>query len=123
MTELPPHIAREDEPLADLAERDLDGPDLRDALPLPEMIRLVQALDGDDLAYIALWTRFVSSIGLRVLPWTDDDGTPGVAYSFPVDAQTRHRNRYWHLLSEDLKRIDGRFDRLIAVTRGRRVTA
>lgn len=107
MTPLPPHCASEGEEIPDL-DPELDGPDLRSAMPVDQMLELLSVLDDDHGAYVSLWLRFVWSIGCSVLVDIGRDGSRGLMYGGPCDGQHRHRNRWMHFLLGDLDRVECR---------------
>lgn len=110
---LPPHAATGDEPIPALSGEEWDGPDLCSAMPVDQMIDCLKKLDGNDADYVALWLRLADSIG-HVFVMIDRDGKRDLMLGSACDAQIRHRSRWQHFLVEDLDRIDGRRELLIA---------
>lgn len=109
---LPLHVATGDEPIPAMSGRDLDGPDLRNAMPIDQMIDCLKVLDDDDVDYVALWLRFARSIG-DVFVMIERDGEHSLMMGGACDAQIRHRSRWQHFLTEDLDRLEARRELLI----------
>ena len=110
---LPPYAATGDEPIPALGGDEWDGPDLRSAMPVDQMIDCLKKLDGNDADYVALWLRLAGSIG-HVFVMIDRDGKRDLMVGGACDAQIRHRSRWQHFLVEDLDRLEGRRELLIA---------
>lgn len=110
---LPTHAATANEPIqAPWGDR-TDGPDLRTVSPVETMLADLQAWDDDDVGYIELWQEYVTAIGAWLTLRIDREGECHLAVGCPCDAQTRHRSRWLHFLTEDLKQVDGRREVLL----------
>jgi hypothetical protein len=109
---LPLHVARDDEPLMRLGPRPHDGPDLRKALPITDMLDHLAGLADDVVGYLGLWRSYASSAGCEVSLSYDRDGSRCLRFTLPCDAQARHRNRYMHFLQQDLHADEERYETL-----------
>lgn len=110
---LPPHIALADEPILAIdADDPIAGPDLRLATPVEQMVATLAQHDDDDVEYLSLWRQFIAQIGGSVSLDFDPEGDRRLMIGAPCDAQIRHRWRWLHFLTEDLKRSDERYELL-----------
>jgi hypothetical protein len=112
---LPPHVAPDDEPLMSLGKRPHDGPDLRKALPIADMLHNLAELADDVVGYLELWRRYTTSAGCEVSLSYARNGDECLRFTLPCDAQVRHRNRYMHFLGEDLHADDERYKTLARI--------
>lgn len=114
MTEfLPFSAAADDEPIPALDDRPWDGPDMRDATPLEEMLGALHRLYDDDVGYVSLYRFLLASIGCPVSLCYERNGEQSIKLWMPMDTQTRHRTRWAHFLLVDLERGEGRRDELL----------
>lgn len=113
MTEFLPFSAADDEPIPDLNDRPWDGPDMRDATPIEEMLDALHRLDDDDVGYVSLYRFLLTSIGCPVSLCYERNGEQSIKLWMPMDTQTRHRTRWAHFLLVDLERGEGRRDELL----------
>ncbi|MCG7348946.1 hypothetical protein [Sphingomonas sp. ACRSK] len=114
MTELLPFsAAADDEPIPALDDRLCDGPDMRDATPIEEMLNALHQFDDDDVGYVSLYRFLLASIGCPVSLCYERNGEQSIKLWMPMDTQTRHRTRWTHFLLMDLERGDGRRDELL----------
>lgn len=114
---LPPHVARAKEPLPPLSGRGFEGPDLRRAAPLGQMLEWLAALHDDTAGYLKLFRGLLASAGLSVGLSLKDRDDPHLLVGSPCDAQVRHRSRVSHFLFRDLDRDPARRAALIDVLR------
>lgn len=115
MSALPPHIATEDEPIPARGDRPWDGPDVRKAMPIPDMLSALGAAAFAGLpSYIRLWRYFAHTVGGSVGLMRTRDGEESLLIGSCVDAQLRHRSRWLHFLTEDLFAREGARDALEA---------
>ncbi|NNG59804.1 hypothetical protein [Sphingomonas paucimobilis] len=113
MEQLPPHVATADEPIEHLRDRPWDGPDMRCVMPIEMMLGALHRT-SDAAGYLTFWRTFVKSVGGWVGLTISRDGEEELGFGTPCDAQTRHRSRWLHFLSEDLNRDPDRRDLLIS---------
>lgn len=108
MSALPPHVAAADEPIPLPGERPWDGPDVRKAMPITDMLSALSMSASVGLpAYIRLWRYFVHTVGGSVGSMRTRDGEESLLIGSCVDAQLRHRSRWLHFLTEDLFAREG----------------
>ncbi|MDR6789553.1 hypothetical protein J2Y58_002926 [Sphingomonas sp. BE138] len=101
-------IADGNEPIPPLGDRPWDGPDLRDALPVADMLEWLAAAAAADLSsYVRVWRYFAHSAGGNVGFLLEQGKAPQLVIGCPVDAQRRHRLLWLHHLTEDLFARDG----------------
>ena len=111
----PPHAAAALEPIPDPSPRPgRNEPDMREVTPIDVMLADLGAFDEDDFGYVETWRRHLASIGNSVSAHYERDGSLHLMAGGPVDAQTRHRSRWQHFLIEDLDRLPGRRELLLA---------
>ena len=102
MSNLPRHVAGDDELIPELAGRDLDGPDLRLVTPIADMLSaLAEHRDNAD-AYVDQFRAFLSEAGIDVSLLIERDGTECLMVGGRSDRQMRHRSRWGHFLFEHL---------------------
>jgi hypothetical protein len=86
---------------------------MRQAMPIEMMLGLLQQTN-DVAAYLVLWRTLLQSVGGWVGLTITQEGEEKLGLGSPCDAQIRHRSRWLHFLSEDLKREPERRDLLIS---------
>jgi hypothetical protein len=111
--DLPPHVATADEPIEDMGERPWDGPDVRDARSIEQMLHDLRTLDYDELGYLQHWLVQLKSIGGSASACYERDGSLHLMVGMPCDQQMRHRSRWSYFLAKDLRRLEGRGDAML----------
>lgn len=106
MEHLPPHVATADEPVPTPYRDQSDGPDLRIALPLSEVLEDLQRFttDEDVVGYVDRFREHLANLGICASIMIDHDGAQHLTVGAACDAQIRHRSRYIRFLFEDLDR-------------------
>lgn len=82
---------------------DLTGPDMREVMPIAEMIADLRRFDTDFPAYAERWGEFHDLIGGYVDARIEADGTRHLTVGLPCDIQARHRALWSQALCVDLK--------------------
>ena len=113
---LPPHVAKHGEPIQPLGERPWDGPDMRVAMSIDDMLAELAAID-DGIVYADHWRHLVTSVGCTPAVNIEKDGELSLTVMLPCDAQVRHRSRWVHFLASDLDRVQGRRAALLELLR------
>ncbi len=113
---LPPHVAKDGEQIPPLGERPWDGPDMRVAMSIDDMLAELAAID-DDIVYADHWRHLVTSLGCTPMVNIEKDGVLSLTVLFPCDVQVRHRSRWVHFLAGDLDRVQGRRAALLELLR------
>jgi hypothetical protein len=106
MEHLPPYVATADEPVPIPYHDQSDGPDLRIALPLSEILEDLHRFttDEDVVGYVDRFREHLAALGVCTSIMIDRDGAQHLTVGGACDAQIRHRSRYTHFLFEDLDR-------------------
>jgi len=102
MEQLPPHVALVDEPIpAPFGDR-YDGPDLRSARSIPELIEELDRIAADDdvVGYLECFRAQLDEVGIDISVVIERDGIEHLMVGSRCDAQVRHRSRWIHFLFE-----------------------
>lgn len=112
---LPLHVATDGEPIPATAGIALEGPDMRSAMPIADMINDLRQHDGDIVGYVADWREHMASVGANMSAMFEEDGDLHLMVGSSVDLQVRHRSRWIYFLCGDLDAEDGRRKWLLSV--------
>lgn len=122
--DLPKHVATADEPIPAPGQRmPEDGPDMRHALSIDEMLADLRPFteDQDEVGYVERWREHLRAIGGSILLHYARDGERDLTLGLPCDPQVRHRSRWAFYLFNDLDEQDGRRDVLMHVLQRKRL--
>lgn len=99
---LPNHVASEDEAIPPQQESDT-APDMALATPILTMLADLAALRDDVVGYVERWRHYLTTVGGYASLSIDAWGERHLEVGMPCDSQVRHRSRWLHFLSEDLR--------------------
>lgn len=106
MEQLPTHVATLDEPIPAPHGDRFDGPDIRVAPAIADLLRDLDrfAHDEDVVGYVERFREQLDAIGADVSVAIEQDGTECLMVGNRCDSQVRHRARWIHFLFEHLDR-------------------
>jgi len=109
---LPVHCATDDEPIPALDTDRYNGPDMRRAQSIADMLIDLRKVSDDEHEYVERWREMLKSVGGSASVNIDKEGVRHLTIGTPCDFQMRHRSRWIHYLVRDLDGMEGRRDHL-----------
>ncbi|UUY00772.1 hypothetical protein [Sphingomonas sp. J315] len=115
MGPLPLHVAASGEPIPALHGHRSEGPDMRHAPSIPNMLDELEHFvrDEDVVGYTERFRALLDTIGVNVSVAIERDGTECLMVGSRCDSQIRHRSRWIHFLFEHFDRDEQRRSYLI----------